>query len=90
MLYIPNVFSPNGDGINDILIFHLNPELAIQGSIRVFDRWGHQVFQSSDMNQFIWNGQGDRGQPLEAGVYTWIFVSSDESVVQRGDVTIIR
>ena len=55
--YIPNVFSPNGDGINDVFVIGMGSDLdvqSMQGS--VFDRWGNLVF-SSEANPFSWDGR---------------------------------
>jgi gliding motility-associated-like protein len=57
--YIPNSFSPNGDGINDIFkpeIIGLHPENGYK--MQIFDRWGNQVFYTEDINEG-WSGSID-------------------------------
>ncbi len=58
---IPNVFSPNGDGINDFLDIVVPPTEYF--SVGVFDRWGHRVFSSTNP-ELKWNGKiGDADAP---------------------------
>ena len=54
-LFIPNVFSPNDDGVNDT--FSVQSPCNIDDfEMTIFNRWGHQVFQSKSMEEG-WNGQ---------------------------------
>lgn len=93
--YIPNVFSPNGDGINDGFLVSFNPDfkvIAIEGSI--FDRYGNQVFHSATM-PFIWNGQFALNTVLP-GAYAYLIRISylldgeEHSELFKGDVTVLR
>lgn len=56
---LPNVFTPNGDGINDE---YLIPALADAESFRIdiYNRWGRLLFSTSDFNE-VWKGEGDNG-----------------------------
>lgn len=65
-LLIPNVFSPNGDGINDEL--RLNYYGSGNYEILIYDRWGNQVFQTTDTEVF-WDGRNNGGEPCPASVY---------------------
>lgn len=70
-IYIPNAFSPNGDGINDSFgpsIGELDKLSNYQ--LQVFDRWGNQVFFSNDPAQ-SWKGNFT-GKALEPGIYLWV------------------
>jgi len=93
--YIPNVFSPNGDGINDGFLVSFNPDFpvtAIEGSI--YDRWGNMVFHSATM-PFNWNGQFAQKTVLP-GVYAYLIRISylmdgeEHSELFKGDVTVLR
>lgn len=64
---IPNVFTPNGDGINDLFTFD-NTE-GWQLSTVIFNRWGTQVFESS--GQHWWDGTHN-GKPCSEGVYYYV------------------
>ena len=81
-----NVFTPNGDGINDVLRFDLL-ELYDGNTLQVFNRWGKLVYEDGDY-QNDWNG-GD----LKEGTYFYILDIGDPSGRQdifKGTVTILR
>jgi len=67
--YIPNAFSPNGDGINDV--FRVSGLEIISMTLQVFDRWGSVVYETSD-EQAGWDGTID-DQDAEEGQYVWRF-----------------
>jgi gliding motility-associated-like protein len=67
-IYIPNVFSPNADGANDVFRPYPNCEL-IRYDLQIFDRWGTLVFQSNSLEQG-WSGFIN-GQIATNGVYVW-------------------
>jgi gliding motility-associated-like protein len=95
-VYVPNAFSPNGDGINDLLVIFGGKSVATIKSFLVFSRWGEIVFEGyqlphSDFN-FGWDGTY-RGKILDPGVYTWfaeVEFSDGETIMYEGDVTLIR
>jgi gliding motility-associated-like protein len=64
---VPNVFTPNNDGINDYLVITMVHPTAY--SITIFDRWGRQVFSSTNINDY-WNGKiNGTGSLVPDGVY---------------------
>lgn len=65
-LVVPNVFTPNGDGINDELL--LNYYGTYLYEISVFDRWGRQMFQTTDKN-VMWDGRNKQGKDVPEGAY---------------------
>ena len=69
-LYVPNAFSPNDDGVNDI--FYAKGEGVRDFKMYIFDRWGSQVFYSEDIYKG-WNGhyQSKGGEVLQEDVYVW-------------------
>lgn len=73
-LYIPNAFSPNGDGVNDTFeIFTGSPGYQIR-SLRIFNRWGQLVYQyiTTDTSHVpAWDGTDQQGRSLERGVYIY-------------------
>ena len=94
-IYVPNVFSPNGDGINDVFTPSFGADLdvmTIEGFI--FDRWGNLVFQSRDLI-FNWDGRFHDEQ-LQPGVFTYILRCTilkngqEHSITLKGDLTLIR
>jgi len=81
-----NVFTPNGDGINDVLRFDLL-ELFNGNTLQVYNRWGKIVYESNDY-QNDWDG-GD----LKEGTYFYVLDIDDPSGVQdvfKGTITILR
>lgn len=65
-LLVPNVFTPNGDGINDVLLMNYYGEGDYE--INVFDRWGRKIYASTDTNG-AWDGRNSNGEDLPEGVY---------------------
>ncbi len=89
-VYLPNAFTPNGDGKNDIF----RPTFMGAASVfrfAVYDRWGRQVFQSASPS-VGWDGTtGGKQQP--AGTYVWFCqykLYKEPERVQRGTVLLIR
>ena len=90
-LYVPNVFSPNGDGINDELSV-ASVKLLDLVRFSVFDRWGSVVYSSDDFG-FQWNGTYN-GTVLPSGVYTYlatVICPIDQTPISKyGTITIVR
>lgn len=69
VIYLPNTFTPNADGLNDG--FGAKGEGILQFEMQVFDRWGHLVFESNDIYSY-WDGTVKGGnEPIKDDVYTW-------------------
>ncbi len=87
--YIPNAFSPNGDGTNDVF----KPVIAgvtIQ-YFSVFNRFGNNVFTTSRSNEG-WDGTY-RGNPQDPAIYVWMIKGVDytgKAVFQKGTVVLVR
>ena len=90
IIYAANIFSPNDDGINESVEFIINPKLSIEGDLLIYDRWGSMVFHSASSEEMVWDGKLFSGIPLIEGVYVWVFRSRENSIVQSGNVTLIR
>ena len=94
-IYSPNVFSPNGDGNNDIFTAYGNREVKLVRRLLIYDRWGDAVWQGVDFladGSYGWDGLF-RGQPMQPGVMAWICeVELVDGSTQKlaGDVTLIR
>lgn len=67
---IPNVFTPNGDGINDI--FSLNPINIGDISMTIFDRWGLKMYDTTTTGSLTWDGKTKAGAPVADGTYFYI------------------
>ncbi|MEL6971270.1 MAG: gliding motility-associated C-terminal domain-containing protein, partial [Bacteroidota bacterium] len=93
--FIPNVFSPNEDGLNDSFFPQFDDSIEIlEYELQVFDRWGNQLFTSQNVSEG-WRGRS-RGDLLPQGVYVFfidITYQDDlgiNSEVLSGDITLIR
>ena len=93
---IPNAFTPNGDGLNDVLYMIGNREIAVVRDFSVYDRYGQRVFQMVNGKpndpKYGWNGTRN-GIPATNGTYAYTFVvelknGNVESL--KGLVTVIR
>lgn len=68
-IYIPNAFTPNGDNLNDG--FGAKGVGIESFQMWIYDRWGHIIFESSDINDY-WKGNAKgSSEPIEDGVYVW-------------------
>ena len=95
LIYVPNAFSPNADGINDEFQAYLNDEALLESfEFYVFDRWGNLLMRSNDPNA-RWDGSY-RNRPQAQGVYAWRFramvqyCGQTQEVIRNGDVTLVR
>ncbi len=96
-IYMPNVFSPNGDGINDRL--QPGPESDMGISVvnhQIYDRWGNQVFSSAggriDDISMWWDGMV-KNQEAPSGVYVYrldLIVDNGGVISLSGDITLLR
>ena len=92
-LFYPNAFTPNGDGRNDVFFGVGASNLINDYTLRIFDRWGKQVFYSEDPTEG-WNGRlNNTGEFLPVGVYTYLStyrIPRGERREERGFATIVR
>jgi len=87
---LPNAFSPDGDGTNDIFKLLYKGAITLESFV-VFDRWGQRVYEGS-MLDAGWDGTF-KGRSLPSDVYVYILklkLPTDEIVQLSGDVTLIR
>ena len=96
-IFIPNIFSPNGDGNNDNVMISTNDrEIKSINSFQIYDRWGEKMFeafnfQPNDPSQG-WDGKL-KGQKCNPAVYVyWAEVELFDGTRQivKGDVTLVR
>lgn len=91
MLYIPNTFTPNDDGLNDVFrVVTLGPCIQ-KFSMDIFDRWGERIFASDDLARG-WNGK-IKGQLVQDDVYVYLVeytMSNGKSHKKSGHVTLMK
>lgn len=97
-VFIPNAFSPNGDGRNDFFsAFAKTAEVHLISTMRIFDRWGNLTFEGEGLPvnspSSGWDGRSLAGQLLPQGVYTYqIILEYIDGVQQQmtGTVMLVR
>jgi gliding motility-associated-like protein len=95
-VYVPNVFSPNEDGFNDIFYIQGSDFIKQIRTFQVYNRWGESVleltnFQPNDPS-FGWDGTY-RGKPVNPAVYVWfaeIEFEDGEVILYKGDVAVMK
>lgn len=88
-VYVPNAFTPNGDGNNDVL--YIRSTIIEEAALRIFNRWGELVFETNDLS-IGWDGTW-RGKPVTPDVYDYYLdgycIDGNEFLIQ-GNITLIR
>ena len=89
-IYIPNAFSPNGDGINDVFKIRATGILKNM-HLEIYDRWGHKVFSSDNINDG-WDGIY-KNQPAPVDTYGYYFVGEclqGSKIILKGNITLVK
>jgi gliding motility-associated-like protein len=95
-IYIPNVFSPNGDGKNDFFTLYGNQAAVMIKELRIFNRWGDLVYEGLEILPGIenigWNGTFNNTAlpPDVYAFYARVRFVDDVDVIYKGDITIIK
>ncbi|MFN7118468.1 MAG: gliding motility-associated C-terminal domain-containing protein [Saprospiraceae bacterium] len=90
--YVPNAFSPNGDGVNDIFTFYPGKSVENIMEAQIFDRWGNLIYHIRDNLNVKWDGTFNQ-KMMPAGVYLWTAtVKYIDGSVERfsGDILLVR
>lgn len=88
-IFVPSAFSPNYDGINDIL--YVRGETIEKFVLRVYDRWGALIFETKDQNKG-WDGTY-KNKECPAGVYDYyleVWCLGEKQYFKKGNVTLLR
>ena len=88
-VFIPNIFSPNNDGHNDVL--YARGDDIKELDFVIYDRWGEKVFETTDKTQG-WDGTY-KGKKLSTAVFSYyvkVTNYSNESIEKKGNVTLVR
>ncbi|MBK7817498.1 MAG: gliding motility-associated C-terminal domain-containing protein [Sphingobacteriaceae bacterium] len=91
-MVIPNVFTPNGDGSNDI--FRLIGSSLKEVSISIYDRWGRKVYElTSETGNFAWDGKDQIGKSCADGTYFYVIKAMGKDGYEydtKGNVSLFR
>ena len=90
-LFIPNVFTPNGDGVNDLFIVFANGMKHF--TFEIYDRWGLRMFDGGTTRKIMWDGKTVAGLECPSGTYYYMY--NGETIKGRiykgsGFLTLIR
>ena len=88
-LYMPNIFTPNGDGINDV--YFTPSQNIVEYNLNIFNRWGQIIFSSTEPLQG-WDGRFN-GVFVPDGVYVYILKAKggdDKHYENAGHITVIK
>lgn len=88
-LFLPNAFTPNGDGNNDVL--YLRGDNITRMHLAIYNRWGELVFETRDQN-IGWDGTF-RGEPVDPAVFVYHLEADcgdGQRYFDKGNVTVIR
>lgn len=91
MVYVPNTFTPNGDGQNDELKVY-GPGVASVKLVRIFNRWGQLVFETNDPNNIGWDGTF-KNEILNPGVFVYymdVECIDGQRTIKKGNITLLR
>ncbi len=88
-IYIPNAFSPNGDGQNDTL--YIRGSCIKELTFSIYDRWGQKVFETDNAGRG-WNGTFN-GSPMNSAAFVFylrVIFDRGEEIIRKGSVSIVR
>ncbi|HTL80851.1 MAG TPA: gliding motility-associated C-terminal domain-containing protein [Bacteroidia bacterium] len=91
LVYVPNAFTPNNNGLNDMFMPSTGYVDIVDYDFAVFNRWGEKIYETDDRTQG-WDGTYG-GHKCERGVYVWLLTfktSSGQYIDQKGIVTLLR
>ncbi|MBK8450683.1 MAG: gliding motility-associated C-terminal domain-containing protein [Saprospiraceae bacterium] len=95
-VFTPNVFSPNGDNINDFFFVGGSKSIANVDLLQIFDRWGNLIYEGKNLqpnNQSIgWNGRF-KNQSCNPGVYVYLIKArflDDHVLTESGDLSLLK
>ena len=88
LVFVPNTFTPNGDGKNDVL--YVRSSILKEFTFRIYNRWGELIFESNSFDKG-WDGTF-RGSHCEQGTYDYYLKGTcinDETILKKGNITLL-
>jgi len=86
--YVPNTFSPNGDGTNDVFFVDGIGIDTDHFNLKIYDRWGEMIFEMNSPEE-VWMGNHNKDGEyyVQDGVYNWIMILRDEATAIEFEAT---
>jgi len=95
-IYIPNTFTPNGDGLNDFFMLYSNDRVESILQLSIFDRWGDHIFEGQNLNPNEtgagWDGTF-KGKKMNPGIFVYYFrilMKDGTTMTKYGDITMLK
>ncbi len=89
---VPNIFSPNGDGVNDL--YFLKTANLSDVSMVIYDRWGHVTYELDSSNgNVLWDGKNQYGKECAEGTYFYVLKATGKdgsAFDKKGTITLVR
>jgi gliding motility-associated-like protein len=70
LLFVPNAFTPNNDGTNDVFSWGVTGAKTFE--MIIFSRWGDEVFRTDNPKEFWTGAYRNQGESMQEGIYTWV------------------
>jgi gliding motility-associated-like protein len=96
LIYIPNAFSPNGDGRNDLLMIHGGSGVQQINTFQIYDRYGALVYRADNFQpnnpSYSWDGyhMGKAVNPAVFAFYAEVLFTDGRKQLYKGDITIVK
>jgi len=90
-IFVPNTFSPNNDGINDVLRVRIYEEFLLEMEFIIYNRWGQEVFKTTDVSRG-WDGtfKGEQMPVDSYGFYLRVGCVDGEEFVKSGSINLLK
>jgi len=88
-IFIPNAFTPNNDGLNDI--FKVESKVLTEMELYIYDRWGELVFSTTDLDGY-WDGMY-KGEEVHQAVFVYTLEGTcfdGQEILLKGNITVIK
>jgi len=85
---VPNVFTPNGDGVNDFFVVPVTGDGPFD--VKVFNRWGQMLYESDSSNYSPWDGRNEAENEVPEGTYFYIVEYPPLDKTYTGNITLMR
>ncbi len=95
LVVVPNVFTPNSDGVNDTWSINVQGYgiAILELQTTIYNRWGEEIFQTTNIRA-VWSGHNPVGKPCDSGSYFYVISyingATNEQITLKGFIELIR